>query len=75
MRENTCRGLACTGSGRRCRRAARCGQTYPELYKKILRGGFSLPDHLSSGARDLLRNMLVRQIGCVGKAKLFIACC
>eukprot|EP00826_Nyctotherus_ovalis_P055925 TRINITY_DN7481_c0_g1_i10.p1 TRINITY_DN7481_c0_g1~~TRINITY_DN7481_c0_g1_i10.p1 ORF type:complete len:412 (-),score=73.96 TRINITY_DN7481_c0_g1_i10:876-2111(-) len=30
-----------------------------KLYKKILNGGFNIPDHVSKGARDLLRSILV----------------
>ena len=34
-------------------------RSYPELYKKIVRGQFRLPDFLSHSARDLLRSLLV----------------
>jgi len=33
-------------------------KTYPELYKKIARGVFSIPDHISNSARDAIRKML-----------------
>lgn len=34
-------------------------KTYPELYKKIVRGQYRMPDHLSRGARDFIRCLLV----------------
>jgi len=33
-------------------------KTYPDLYKKIVRGHFRFPDSLSSGVRDLLNGLL-----------------
>jgi len=41
-------------------------RSYPELYKRIMRGAFRLPDTLSHGAKDLLRNML-----CVDPARRY----
>ena len=34
-------------------------KSYPELYKKIMRGQFRIPDTLSQGVKDLIRNLLV----------------
>merc|ERR1711998_382304 len=34
-------------------------KTYPDLYKKIIRGYFRLPETLSHSVRDLLRNLLL----------------
>lgn len=36
---------------------------YPELYKKILKGHFSIPEDLSTEARDLIMKMLVVDSG------------
>jgi serine/threonine protein kinase len=33
-------------------------RNYPDLYKKIIRGQYRIPDTLSRGARDLIRSML-----------------
>jgi serine/threonine protein kinase len=33
-------------------------KTYPDLYKKILRGSFHFPDHFNSSLRDLLTGLL-----------------
>ena len=33
-------------------------RNYPDLYKKIIRGHYRIPDTLSRGARDLIRSML-----------------
>jgi len=42
-----------------CGRFPFSAKTYPELYKKIARGIFHIPDELSLAARDLIRNLLV----------------
>lgn len=42
-----------------CGRFPFSAKTYPELYKKIARGVYSLPDELSLSAKDLIRNLLV----------------
>mmetsp|Transcript_29150 Transcript_29150/g.67751 ORF Transcript_29150/g.67751 Transcript_29150/m.67751 type:complete len:557 (-) Transcript_29150:113-1783(-) len=34
-------------------------KTYPDLYKKIIRGSFRFPDNFPPGAKDLLQQMLV----------------
>ena len=34
-------------------------KTYPDLYKKIIRGYFRLPETMSHSVRDLLRNLLL----------------
>jgi serine/threonine protein kinase len=34
-------------------------KNYPDLYKKIIRGHYRMPESLSHSVRDLLRNMLV----------------
>lgn len=36
-----------------------CAKTYPELYKKIAKGVFQIPEDLSPEARDLIQNILV----------------
>jgi 5'-AMP-activated protein kinase catalytic alpha subunit len=33
-------------------------QSYPDLYRRIARGSFALPDEVSSSARDLIRSLL-----------------
>lgn len=33
-------------------------KSYPDLYKKIMRGQFRFPDHLSPALKDLIRNLL-----------------
>ena len=33
-------------------------KTYPDLYKKIVRGGFKFPEGVSPGARDLIEGLL-----------------
>jgi serine/threonine protein kinase len=33
-------------------------KTYPDLYRRIARGSFTIPDELSSSVRDLLRQLL-----------------
>lgn len=38
-------------------------QMYPELYKKIVRGHFSIPEDISMGARDLIMRLLVGDPG------------
>lgn len=38
-------------------------QSYPDLYRRIARGSFSMPDDISSSARDLLRLMLCIDAG------------
>jgi serine/threonine protein kinase len=42
-----------------CGRFPFSAKTYPELYKKIARGLFSIPDTLSHSARDLIKSLLV----------------
>lgn len=34
------------------------GKTYPDLYKRIIAGQLTFPDHMSGSARDLVRRML-----------------
>ena len=34
-------------------------KNYPDLYKKIMRGQFRIPENLSEGLKDLIRNLLV----------------
>lgn len=33
-------------------------KTYPDLYRRIARGQFSIPEELSSSVKDMLRNLL-----------------
>lgn len=42
-----------------CGRFPFSAKTYPELYKKIARGIFHIPDDISLAARDLISNLLV----------------
>lgn len=42
-----------------CGRFPFSAKTYPDLYKKIARGVFTVPEELSLAAKDLIRNLLV----------------